>query len=365
MIPFCDLKRHYSRIKRDVDGAIRRVFSSGYFILGPEVAAFEREFAGYCGCRFGVGVASGTEAIYIALASMGIGAGDEVITVANAGIPTVSAITMAGATPVFTDIDIASYTMDVSKIEAKVSSRTKAILPVHLYGQCADMDPLLRIAKKHGLKVVEDACQSHGAVYKGRKAGSMGDAGCFSFYPTKNLGSFGDGGMVVTNDRQLALRTRMIRDYGQTDRYLHKIKGINSRLDELQAAILRVKLKYLDGWNRTRREIAGIYGKSINNGLIVKPDRMDHGLPVYHLYVVRSGYRDAFRRHLARNGVQSLVHYPRPVHMQEAYPELRGKCALPVTEECSRTVVSLPLYPEMTGRETRRVCDAVNSFKNR
>lgn len=362
-ILFCDLGRQYRSIKDEIDAAIARVLASGRFILGHEVEAFERDYAKYCDCVFGIGVASGTEALYISLSACGIKPGDEVITVANAGVPPVVAITMAGARPVFVDIDPESCNIDVSKIEEKATTRTKAILPVHLYGQCADMDPIIKIAKRRNLKVIEDACQAHGAAYKDRRAGSFGDMAAFSFYPTKNLGGYGDGGMVVTNDKALAEKARLLRDYGQAERYRHKLKGINSRLDELQAAILRVKLNFLDNWNKRRCELAKIYDDKITNELILKPKVMEYGRHVYHLYAIACKNRDGLRRHLERGGIQTLIHYPLPVYLQDAYRELKDDVSCPVTEKASKEILSLPLYPEMTREDAERVCEAINRFK--
>ena len=350
-ILFFDLKRQYSQIKKEIDHAINRVLSSGYFILGSEVKAFEEDFAKYCGTHFGIGVASGTEALYIALLACDIKSGDEVITVANAGVPTISAITLTGAKPIFIDINQRNYNMDVSMIEEKITTRTKVILPIHLYGQCADMDPILKISKKYNLKVIEDTCQAHGALYRGKKAGSIGDIGCFSFYPTKNLGGYGDGGIVVTNNELLAEKTKMLRNYGQAESDRQKLKGINSRLDEIQAAILRAKLKHLDDWNKTRHELASIYNKNITNQLIIKPKEMAYGTHVYHLYVIRCKYRRQLRYYLEQNEIQTVIHYPVPLH------ELR------VTEECARMILSLPLYPEITKEEIYRVCEVINKFK--
>lgn len=361
-ILFCDLTRQHQRIKPEIDAAINRVFSSGCFILGAEVELFEREFAQYCGCGFGVGVSCGTEAIYISLLTCGVKPKDEVITVANAGVPTISAITLADATPVFVDIDPKSYNIDPNKIEKKITARTKIILPVHLYGQCADMDPIISMSKKYGLKVIEDACQAHGAMYKGKKAGSIGDMGCFSFYPTKNLGGYGDGGMITTNDNLSAKRARALRNYGQDEAYKSEGKGINSRLDEIHAAILRAKLKYLDDWNKERRQAASLYNERIFNQLIDKPTQRLYGVHVCHLYVIRCKARDALQSHLKRKGIQTLVHYPMPAYSQKAYAELRNDNRCPITERYSKEVLSLPLYTGITKTEIYFISDVLNKF---
>lgn len=360
-IAFCDFKRQHGKYASEINAAAERVFASGRYILGPEVDAFEKGFATYCGASFGIGVGSGTEALHIALLTAGVRQGDEVITVANAGVPTIVAIMLAGARPVFADVDWRSYTIDVSKIKKKITSKTKAVIPVHLYGQCADMAPLMETAKKKRLIIIEDACQAHGALYEERKAGSIGDIGCFSFYPTKNLGAFGDGGMIVTSNEVFAKRARMIREYGQSKRYHHELRGLNSRLDELHAAILSVKLEYLDTWNKRRSALAKIYDGNITNKAVIKPTVMAYGTHVYHLYVVACDRRNRMQEHLARSDVQTIVHYPIPVYKQIAYKDLKGGC--PVTEKCCESVLSLPLYPELTDVEALAVANAVNSFK--
>jgi len=363
MIPFLELKSQYESIKEEIRQAMDDVLESGWFILGPNVEAFEAEFAQYCGVRFGVGVGSGTEALHLALLACGVQASDEVITVPNTAIATALAITMAGATPVFVDIDPQSYNMDVSKIERAIRPKTKAILPVHLFGQTADMDHILAIARGHGLKVIEDACQAHGAEYKGKRAGSLADAGCFSFYPTKNLGAYGDGGMVVTNDEEIAQRVRLLRNYGERERYYHSIKGFNSRLDELQAAILRVKLKRLDEWNSARRQKAKLYDQLLAGSEVITPREMDYGEHIYHLYVIRAKFRDELRRFLESKGVGTLIHYPVPLHLQEAYSNLglkRG--ALPVAERYADEILSLPLYPELSREAQEMVASIIREL---
>lgn len=361
-VPFCDLGRQYKAIRKEVDSAINRTMSSGRYILGREVEGFEREFANYCGVSFGIGVSSGTEALHIALLACGVGPGDEVITVANAGVPMVVAITSAGATPVFADIDPVSYNIDASKIIKRITRKTKAILPVHLYGQCADMAPILKIARQYSLKVIEDACQAHGAVYGGKKAGSIGDVGCYSFYPTKNLGCYGDGGMIVVKDKALNDRVRMLRDYGQKERYRHELKGFNSRLDEIQASILRAKLKFLDGWNERRSEIARIYNDRIENESVIKPYEAGRGSHVYHLHVVSCAKREGLRKYLTASGIQTIVHYPVPVYRQKAYVEFKAGNICRYADACSGRVLSLPLYPEMRYDEIEYVCKKVNDF---
>jgi len=365
MVPFLDLKRQYKNHRKEIEGAIQSVFDSAWFILGENVKNFETEFAQYLGAKYGVGVGSGTEAIHLALLTCGVKFGDEVITVPNTAIPTVSAITFANATPKFVDIDPITYTINPDKIESAITSRTKVILPVHLYGQAADMDPILEIAKKYDLKVVEDACQAHGAEYRGKKVGTIGDMGCFSFYPSKNLGAYGDGGFVSTNNEQIAQTVRYLRNYGQTNRYIHVIKGFNSRLDELQAAILRIKLKKLDNWNNQRRELANYYNELMKDWDIPLPKEIENSEHVYHLYVVRSRKREQLQEYLESRGVQTIIHYPIPIHLQKSYADLgiiNG--TLPEAERAAQEVLSLPLYPEITKEEMNEVARSVGEFLN-
>jgi dTDP-4-amino-4,6-dideoxygalactose transaminase len=365
VVPFCDLKLQYLSIKEEIDGAIKRVLSSGWFILGQEVEAFEKEFAAYVGARHGIGVGSGTEALHLALLACGVGPGDEVITVSHTAVATIAAIELTGARPVFVDIDPLSYTMDPSQLEEVITSATKVILPVHLYGQVADMNPILATARRHGLKVVEDAAQAHGAEYQGRKAGSLADVACFSFYPTKNLGAYGDGGMIVTNDPALAERLGLLRQYGWAENYVSCIKGLNSRLDELQAAILRVKLRWLDEWNAVRRKHAKLYDQLLRDTACTTPVEMEYGKHCYHLYVIRHERRDELQKFLRERGVGALVHYPAPVHLQEAYQDLGlREGALPVTEQCSRQVLSLPVAPELSEEQIKTVCDLMVEFES-
>ncbi len=364
MIPFSDLKLQYLSIKEEIDAAVERVLTSGWFILGQEVQAFEEEFASYLGVSHAVGVGSGTEALHLALLACDVGPGDEVITVSHTAVATVAAIELAGAKPVFVDIDPSTYTMDPSQLENKISPETKVILPVHLYGQTADMEPVLETARLHGLTVVEDAAQAHGAEYKGQKAGSLGDLACFSFYPTKNLGAYGDGGMVVTNNPALAERVSVLRQYGWTDRYVSSCKGLNSRLDELQAAILRVKLGWLDKWNARRREHTGLYNRRLQDTGLLLPAEPDYSKHCYHLYVIRSKRRDELQRFLRENGVRAIAHYPVPVHLQDAYRDLAVSAGtLPSTEQCAREVLSLPVAPELSEEQIEAVCDLVAQFQ--
>ena len=365
MIPFSDLKLQYLSIKEEIDAGLERVLSSGWFILGEEVRAFEEEFAAYVGAAYGIGVGSGTEALHLALLACGVAPGDEVITVSHTAVATVAAIELAGARPVFVDIDPLTYTMNPGQMENKISSAAKVILPVHLYGQVADMDLVLAMASQRGLKVVEDAAQAHGAEYKGRKAGSLGDLACFSFYPTKNLGAYGDGGMIVTSDAALAERLSLLRQYGWAQRYVSSIKGLNSRLDELQAAILRVKLRRLDEWNATRRKYAALYDRRLSDKGVTTPVEGEYGKHCYHLYVIRSEQRDELQRFLRERGVAALVHYPVPVHLQEAYRDFEmSEGTLPVTEQCAREVLSLPVAPELHEEQIETVCDLVAEFQS-
>lgn len=362
-IPFGNLTLQYETMRSEIDQAIGEVLKRGWFILGDNVAALERGFADYLGAASSIGVGSGTEALHLALLACGVQPGDEVITVPNTAVPTASAISFANATPVFVDIDEQTYCMDPGQLEQAITPRTKVVLPVHLYGQAADMDPILEIASSHGLTVVEDACQAHGTEYKGKKVGTLGDAGCFSFYPSKNLGAYGDGGMVVTNDEEIAEKVWLLRNYGQRKRYYHSIKGFNSRLDEMQAAILRVKLPKLDGWNRRRRHLASLYHELLEGSAALTPTEAPYGEHVYHLYVVRSERRDALREHLAASGIQTQIHYPVPIHLQEAYRDLDlGRGSFPVAERCAEQILSLPIYPELTVEQVECVATAVKSF---
>jgi dTDP-4-amino-4,6-dideoxygalactose transaminase len=367
-IPFGDLKRQTESIRAELDAAVARVLASGWYILGREVAAFEEEFAAFCGARHAVGVANGTEAIQLALLALGIGPGHEVITVPNAGVPGVAAIVLTGARPVFVDVDEHSYNLDATRLEAAITPRTRALLPVHLYGRTAALAPILEVARRHDLYVVEDCAQSHGARYQGKMTGTLGHAGCFSFYPTKNLGALGDGGVVVTDDDDIAGRLRQLRVYGWSRKYYSELPGgTNSRLDELQAALLRAKLAYLETWNRARRERAGWYDELLAGSAVVTPagplPGEDH---VYHLYVVRSPLRDVVQSHLRQRGIGTDVHYPLPAHLQPVYRSLGyGAGDFPVSECLARELLSLPLYPELTRAEADAVAAAVRSALRR
>lgn len=362
-VAFLDLSRQVATIRAELDSAIAEVMGSGRYVLGEQVRLFEEDFARWCGTTFAVGVGSGTDALQLSLVACGIGRGDEVITVANAGAPTICAIDAAGATPVLVDIDPATFTIDATMVAERLTARTRAIIPVHLYGQCADLEAIVQIARRHGLRVIEDCAQAHGATFDGRRAGTFGDAGCFSFYPTKNLGALGDGGMVVTSDRGVAQALRELRSYGEREgRHSVRKRGHNSRLDEMQAAILRVKLPMLDSWNRRRREIAHAYGQGLEGAPLGLPHEASRRTHVYHLYVVRSADRDALRSRLRERGIETLVHYERPVHRHAAWPELGPQSLwLPETERAAREVLSLPLYPELTDAEVSTVVGAVRS----
>lgn len=346
---------------RELGAAALRVLESGWYILGPELAAFERDFAAYHQVRHAVGVANGTDAIELALRALRIGPGDEVITVAHTAVATVCAVERTGATPVLVDVDEATFTLDPAAAAAAVTPRTKAIIPVHLYGHPADMGPLLELAARHGLAVVEDCAQAHGARIGGRLAGTMGHLGAFSFYPTKNLGAYGDGGAVITDDAALAERVRRLRNYGQEDRYHHAERGQNSRLDEMQAALLRVKLAHLDEHNSIRRQLAGEYSRQLTG--VITPVCRPGADPVFHLYVVRHPQRDALMSALQERGIGTLIHYPVPVHLQEGYRDLGyAPGSLPVTERIAREILSLPLYVGLTPERVSLVSDAINEW---
>jgi dTDP-4-amino-4,6-dideoxygalactose transaminase len=365
MIPFVDLKAQYRSIKPEITAAIEAVLESTHFVLGPQVAGFEQEFAAYCQAEHAVGVNTGTSALHLALLAAGVGPGDEVITVPHTFVATAAAVIYTGARPVFVDVDPRSYTMDVSRIEDAITERTKAILPVHLYGQPADMDPILEIAGRRGLVVIEDACQAHGAEYKGRRAGSLGDLGCFSFYPGKNLGAYGEGGAVTTDNPEFARRLRMLRDWGAERKYHHELKGYNFRLEELQAAVLRVKLRHLERWTESRRANAACYRVALADLPLGQPAEAPHVRHVYHIYAVRTDGpqgRARLQEVLSRAGVQTGIHYPVPVHLQEAYADLgyrRGD--FPHAEAAADQVLSLPMFAELTSEQIEAVAAAVRS----
>jgi dTDP-4-amino-4,6-dideoxygalactose transaminase len=360
MIPFVDLKSQYNSIKDEINAAVLSVLDSTQFILGDEVLALEQEFAAYCSAEHGVALNTGTSALHLALLAAGIGAGDEVITVPFTFVATVSAIAYTGATPVFVDIDPVSYTMDVSQIEKAITAKTKAIMPVHLYGQPADMDPIMEIANRHGLKVIEDAAQAHRSEYKGRRVGSIGDIGCFSFYPGKNLGAYGEGGMAVTNNAEYAQKMRMLRDWGQDGRYNHVMKGYNYRMDGIQGAILRVKLRYLDRWTDARRTHAAQYDALLADSGLKTPVAMPYGHHVYHVYVLRVPQREALQQKLNEQGIQTGIHYPIPVHLQKAFADLgHHEGDFPESELVASEVLSLPMYPELSEAQINVIATAV------
>jgi dTDP-4-amino-4,6-dideoxygalactose transaminase len=362
-VRFGDLALEYKSLKGEIDHALQQVLNRGWFVLGEEGQAFEQAFAAYCGTAYAAGVASGTEAIYLALLAHGIGPGDEVVTVPNTAVPTANAISMAGARPVFVDVRRDTYLMDPGLLDRAITGRTRAILPVHLYGQCAEMDAINAVAQAHGIPVIEDCAQAHGATYQGRKAGTLAQLSCFSFYPSKNLGCYGDGGAVVTGNHDLYQSLTKLRNYGQSERYHHDVVGINSRLDELQAAILSVKLAYLDHWNRRRREIAALYDQLLDGSRCVKPYAAPGCEHIYHLYVIQVRNRDGLRMHLQENGIQVLVHYPIPIHLQPAYHDLGHRPGdFPVAERLATRILSLPLHPFLKNEEVCYVVEAVNTY---
>ena len=364
MIPIVDLKKQYASIKDEIDGAISNVLANSQFILGPEVTSFEQEFSAYCGAKYGIGVNSGTSALHLALLAAGVGPGDEVITVSFTFVATVAAIRYTGARPVFVDIDPVSFTMVPEAIEQAISPRTKAIVPVHLYGQCADMDPIMEVARKHGIVVIEDAAQAHAAQYKGRGAGSIGDLGCFSFYPGKNLGAYGEGGMVVTSNAGYADKMRMMRDWGQSKRYYHDIIGFNYRLEGIQGAILRVKLRHLDRWTEVRRSSSRLYDELLSETGLITPKEMPNTRHVYHCYVISTLERERMIEDLAAAGVQTGIHYPIPVHLQQAHADLGYRPGdFPHTEKAALEVLSLPMHGDLTEQDVRTVAAAVCSSR--
>jgi dTDP-4-amino-4,6-dideoxygalactose transaminase len=359
-VPFLDLKAHIAPLREELDTAVRRVVDSGWFVLGPEVEAFERELASAFEAREAVAVANGTEALQLSLAALGLGPGDEVVTTSLSAAFTGLAILAVGARPVFVDIDPETLNLDPQAVARAVTPRTRALLPVHLHGHPAAMDPILACAREHGIAVVEDACQAHGARYRGRTAGTLGACGALSFYPTKNLGALGDGGAILVGDPELAERLRRLRNGGQADRYRHEEAGINSRLDELQAAILRVGLRHLPAWTARRRELAAFYRRELDGAGVALPVERGEVEAVHHLYVVRHPRRDALMAALGERGIGTLIHYPIPLHLQPAFASSGGTPgALPVVEQAAEEIVSLPLYPEMTDEQAHAVVAAV------
>src|ERR1700734_1317663 len=360
MIPFLDLPAEYHELKPQIDAAVAGVLESGHFVGGPEVTALEKEFASYCGARHGVAVNSGTSALHLALLASGIQPGDEVITVPFTFYATVAAIGYVGATPVYVDICPATFNIDPVQIEAAITERTRAILPVHLYGQCADMDPILDLARRHKLIVIEDAAQAHGAEYRGRRAGSMGDIGCFSFYPTKNLGAAGEGGMLTTKNPENARTPALLRSWGEEQRYRPRLKGFNYRLPSIQAALLRVKLRRLEAWIEARRARAAEYDGWLEGSGYIKPHAMPDARHVYCLYTIRAADRDGLQKGLEAAGIQTAVHYPLPIHLMPAYADPRYQAGdFPVAEACAKTVLSLPLYSHFSTREVEEVAARV------
>lgn len=364
MIAMVDLAAAYAELREEVDDAIGRVTASGWYIGGPEVARFEEDWASYCGAGHCVGTANGLDSLTLSLRAFGVGPGDEVVLASNSYVATVLAVSAVGADPIFVEPDEATFNLDPERIEAAVSERTKVLLPTHLYGQPADLDPMLAIARRHNLFIIEDAAQAHGARYKGRRIGAHGHAVAWSFYPTKNLGAFGDAGAVTTNDPEVARNIRMIGNYGSTERYVNEVKGVNSRLDPVQAAILGVKLRHLDDWNERRRSVAQTYAEGLAGTGLILPSVPDWAEPVWHLYVVQSELRDRLADHLAAEDVQSLIHYPIPPHRQRAYADLLlPEGSFPIAERLANRVLSLPIGPHLN-ELAERVVGAVRNFRS-
>ena len=368
-LPLVDLKRQYASIQQEMDEKISGVLKSTAFILGPEVREFEKDFSAFCGTEHAVGVSSGTEALSLALLALSVGRDDEVVTTPNTFIATAGAISHVGAQPVLVDVDPESYNIDASLVEGAITKRTKAIIPVHLYGQPSEMEAILQVAKRHNIKVIEDACQAHGAEYRGRRVGSFGDIAAFSFYPGKNLGAYGDGGAVVTDKGELAERIRLLRDHGSPKKYYHEIIGYNSRLDEIQAAVLRVKLRYLNEWNEKRRKNANIYSEYLqelaDKDLVVTPQEMSWAKHVYHLYVIQveEGLRDKLIEYLNARGIGAQIHYPIPIHLQKAYKHLGyNQGSFPVAEKLAKRIISLPMFPELERQEIEYIARGIRAF---
>jgi dTDP-4-amino-4,6-dideoxygalactose transaminase len=362
-VPFLDLKAAYLELQKPIDDAVSRVLSSGWYVLGPEVEAFEQEFADYCGTTHCVGVANGLDALTLALRALEVGPGDEVIVPSNTYIATWLAVSAVGATPVPVEPDPTTHNIDPARIEAAITPRTRALLPVHLYGQPVDLDPILAIARQHGLKVIEDAAQAHGARYKGERIGGHGDIVCWSFYPGKNLGAMGDAGAITTNDNELAERIAILRNYGSREKYVNEVPGVNSRLDPLQAAVLRVKLKALDEWTERRRAIAALYSDKLADTGLALPMVPEWAEPAWHLYVVCSSRRDTLQAELKEAGIGTLIHYPIPPHRQQAYAEQEvAHRSLPIAELLAREVLSLPMGPHLTKAQAQRAVKVVNDI---
>lgn len=360
----CDLKREHKTVRSEIERSVKKVLDSGWYILGKELEAFENEFAEYIGTLYAVGVASGTEALQLALMALEIGKGDEVITAVNTAIPTAMAIVSAGAQPRFVDVDEDTFNLNIEALEKAITSRTRAIIPVHLYGNPCYIEKVLAIAKKHKIAVVEDACQAHGASYRGRRVGSFGDLGAFSFYPTKNLGCYGDGGMIVTSNKRLFDKLKLLRNYGQVTRYKCEIKGINSRLDEMQAAILRIKLKHLDNFNSKRRSAACLYEEHLKGveevGL---PSHGAYSKHAFHLYVIKCRDRDMLKDFLLSKGIETQVHYPVPLHLQRAFEDIGYKSdSFVCAEALSRKILTLPIFPSISKNEIKKVCGCIKHF---
>jgi len=361
MIPYGDLKAQYHSIKAEIDTAIAGVLESSQFVLGAEVAEFEKEFAAYCSNREAVGVNSGTSALHLALLAAGVGPGDEVITTPFTFVATVAAIQYAGATAVYVDIDPESYNLDPGKLEPAITPKTKAILPVHLYGQPADMEPIVDIARPRGITVIEDAAQAHGGEYKGRRAGSLADLACFSFYPGKNLGAYGEAGAVVTANPDYARTIRLLRSWGESRRYYHDLRGFNYRMEGMQGAILRVKLRHLERWTEARRANAVIYNRLLKDSGVITPRQMPYARHVYHVYAIRTPHRDVLVEALKAADIQYGIHYPIPVHLQSAYRDSRyGEGSFPVAERIAGEVLSLPIYPELQRSQIEEICEVVS-----
>ena len=363
-VPFLDLKAQYESIRNEIAVALQQVLDNTAFAGGPFVEKFEKDFASFCKCEFAMGVGSGTTALWLALSGLGIGQGDEVITTPNTFIATAEAISFCGAKPAFVDVEEQTYNMNLDLLEDAITPKTKAIIPVHLYGQMVDMDRIMQIARAHGLFVVEDACQAHGAEYNGQRAGSIGDAGCFSFYPGKNLGAYGEAGAVVTNDAELAEKIRVLRDHGQARKYFHSMIGWNARMDGFQGAVLSVKLKHLPAWNDARKRNARLYDELLADADdVITPVEVDRAGHVYHVYAIRTKDRDALINYLTEKNVYCGIHYPIPIHLQNAYSFLgKGKGTFPVAEKCAEQLVSLPMFPELSEEQIEYVVRETKHF---